>query len=273
LRIKRHGQHRQQGNEAHDTRADRDGEEYVVNGQKVWTSSGHYSDWGILLARTDANVPKHRGITYFLLDMKTAGIEIRPIKQITGTAHFNEVFFTDVRIPAANIVGGLNNGWGTAMTTLSNERTLIGSGGHDAITPLRSLIERFGVADSPTIRQDFIRCYIGQEIIKFLGWRVQSAILRGQLPGPESSVLKLVHTGNIGRVADLSMAVAGVYGTLNDTEDRELHALAQTFLGQFGSKIGGGTDEIQRNIVAERVLGLPGDVRVDKELPFNQLPA
>ena len=252
------------------TRAERDGDEFLVNGQKVWTSSAHYSDWGILLARTDVDVPKHRGITYFLVDMRTPGIDVRPLRQITGAAHFNEVFLTDVRIPVANVVGAVDAGWGPTMTTLMNERTLIG-GGQDTITPLRRLLARFGGATEPTTRDAFTRCHIDRELIRFLGWRVQSSIMRGEQPGPESSVLKLAHTAHVTKVADMGMEIAGAWALLDVRDDAELHRLIQSFLGQFASKIGGGTDEIQRNIVAERVLGLPGDVRVDKSAPFRDL--
>ena len=255
------------------TRADRDGDEYVVNGQKVWTSSAHYSDWGILLARTDFDQPKHRGITYFLLDMKTPGIDIRPLRQITGTAHFNEVFLDDVRIPAANVVGPVNAGWNVTVTTLANERTLIGGGGHDTISPLLRLARRFGVLDDSRIRQRLADAYSEHEMLKFLGWRVQSALLRGEQPGPESSVLKLVHTRHITKVADLSMEIAGAAGTLANEHDPDLAGLNHSFLGQWASKIGGGTDDVQRNIVSERVLGMPGDTRTDKGVPFRDLIA
>ena len=255
------------------TRADRDGDEYVVNGQKVWTSGAHFSDWGILLARTDFDQPKHRGITYFLVDMRSPGIEIRPLRQITGVAHFNEVFFDDVRIPAANVVGPVNAGWNVTMTTLMNERSLIGGGGHDTIGPLLRLLARFGGADDPRIRQRVAAAYSDHEMLKFLGWRVQSALLRGEQPGPESSVLKLLHTAPHHEVADLSMEIAGAAGMLNDPGDADVDALIQGFLGQWSSKIGGGTDEVQRNIVAERVLGMPGDIRVDKVQPFRELIA
>ncbi len=253
------------------TRADRDGDEYIVNGQKVWTSSAHYSDWGILLARTDFDQPKHRGITYFVVDMKTPGIEIRPLRQITGVAHFNEVFFDDVRIPVANVVGPVNAGWNVTMTTLMNERSLIGGSGHDTIGPLLRLLDRFGGSDDPRIRQRIAGAYSDHEVLKFLGWRVQSALLRGEQPGPEGSVLKLILTRHITKVADLGMEIAGASGMLNDPGDPDLDALIQGFLGQWGSKIGGGTDDVQRNIVSERVLGMPGDIRNDKNLPFREL--
>jgi alkylation response protein AidB-like acyl-CoA dehydrogenase len=253
------------------TRADRDGDEFVVNGQKVWTSGAHYSDWGILLARTDFDQPKHRGITYFLVDMRSPGIEVRPLRQITGVAHFNEVFFDDVRIPAANVVGPLNAGWNVTMTTLSNERSLIGGSAQDTITPLRSLATRFDRADDPRIRQRLAAAYSEHEMLKFLGWRVQSALLRGAQPGPESSVLKLLRTRHITNVANLGMEIAGAAGTLDIPADVLVDGAVQGFLSQWSSKIGGGTDDVQRNIVAERVLGMPGDTRTDKGVPFREL--
>ena len=205
--------------------------------------------------------------------MRSPGIEIRPLRQITGVAHFNEVFFDDVRIPAANVVGPVNAGWSVTMTTLTNERSLIGGGGHDTIGPLLRLLARFGGADDPRIRQRVAAAYSDHEMLKFLGWRVQSALLRGEQPGPESSVLKLLHTRHITKVADLSMEIAGASGMLNDPGDADVDALIQGFLGQWSSKIGGGTDDVQRNIVAERVLGMPGDIRVDKVQPFRELIA
>ena len=253
------------------TRAERDGDEYVINGQKVWTSSAHYSDWGILLARTDFDVPKHQGITYFLVDMRSPGIDIRPLRQITGTAHFNEVFLTDLRIPVDQIVGDVNRGWAVTMTTLTSERTLIGSGAADPMPALLRLARRYGVLQDATMRQAIADVHGRHQLIKFLGWRVQSAISRGQSPGPESSVLKLAHTSALTRITDLALQIEGASGMLVPHDDAEGHAAAFSFLSQFASKIGGGTDEVQRNIVGERVLGLPGDVRIDKDVPFRSL--
>ncbi len=254
------------------TRAIRDGEEYIVNGQKVWTSSAHYSDWGILLARTDVDVPKHRGISYFLVDMRSPGIEIRPLRQITGAAHFNEVFLTDVRIPAANLVGGVNNGWAVTMTTVANERNLIGGQAGDLWAPLLRYAQRFDRADDPVIRQDLARAFTRLQLSKYLGWRTQSALSQGKEPGPESSIGKLVQSGNVTFLGDLVMAIGGVANTLLQRDDEEVYAWGMHFLGQWGSKIGGGTDEVQRNILGERVLGLPGDIRADKNVAFKDLP-
>ncbi len=254
------------------TKAELDGDEWVVNGQKVWTSSAHFSDWGILLARTDPDVPKHQGITYFLVDMRSPGIDIRPLRQITGSAHFNEVFLTDVRIPKENVVGEVNRGWGVTMTTLVSERTLIGSGASNPVHDLLRLADRFGGRDDANVRQQLAATYIRMRLLQFTGWRVQTAISRGEAAGPESSVLKLAHTRQLTAIADISLGIAGASGMLSDPADMEVYSWVQGFLSQWASKLGGGTDEVQRNIVSERVLGLPGDIRVDKNVPFRSLP-
>jgi alkylation response protein AidB-like acyl-CoA dehydrogenase len=238
----------------------------------VWTSSAQYSHWGILLARTDFDVPKHQGITYFLVDMTSPGIDIRPLKQITGTAHFNEVFLTDLRIPADQVVGEVNRGWGVTMTTLTSERTLIGGGGSDPMPALLRLADRHGGRDDANLRQSLADIYIGHQLLKFLGWRVQSAIFSGKSPGPESSIMKLAHTAALTKTTNLSLALQRATGMLIPEDDPESHAAAFGFLSQFASKIGGGTDEVQRNIVGERVLGLPGDVKADKDIAFRDLP-
>jgi alkylation response protein AidB-like acyl-CoA dehydrogenase len=255
------------------TAAVRDGDEFIVNGQKVWTSSAHFSDWAILLARTDFYAPKHRGITYFLVDMTTPGIEVRPLRQATGAAHFNEVFQTDVRIPLDNVVGAVNGGWGVIMTTLSNERTMIGTGAGvgDAFGDIVRLAREFGRTDDPVDRQGLADAYIRLQLLKYLGWRIQTALSRNQQPGAESSVLKLALSCHLGLTGDLVMALQGPRATLLDYDDSTSGRWALQFLGQWMSRIGGGTEQIQRNIIAERVLGLPGDPRADKDAPFRQL--
>jgi len=254
------------------TSAVRDGDEYVVNGQKVWTSSAHFSDWGILLARTDFDVPKHRGITYFLLDMTTPGIDVRPLRQATGAAHFNEVFLTDVRIPVDNVVGPVNGGWGVTITTLTNERTLIGSGVGvgDVFGDVARLAREYGRSDDPLVRQDLAALYIRLQLLKYLGWRIQTAISRNQAPGPESSVLKLGLSRHLSLTGDLVMALQGPRATLLDYGDARSGPWGLQFLSQWASKLGGGTEQIQRNIIAERVLGMPRDTPVDKDIPFRQ---
>lgn len=254
------------------TRADRDGEEFVVNGQKVWTSSAHFSDWGILLARTDFDAPKHRGITYFLVDMKTPGVEIRPLRQATGASHFNEVFLSDVRVPAANVVGPVNEGWRVTVTTLSNERMLIGgaSAVGDAFGDLARMASSHGRTGDPVARQDLADAYIRWQLLKYLGWRVQTTISRGQQPGPESSVVKLALSRHLSLTGDLVMSLLGPEATLFDYHDTSGGRWQLQFIGQWASKFGGGTEQVQRNVIAERVLGLPGEPRVDKDIPFAQ---
>ena len=254
------------------TSAVREGDEFVVNGQKVWTSSAQFSDWGILLARTDVDVPKHRGITYFLLDMTTPGIEVRPLRQATGASHFNEVFLTDVRIPADNVVGPVNGGWGVTITTLTNERTLIGSGVGvgDAFGDVVRLARQYGRSEDPLTRQDLAALYIRLQLLKYLGWRIQTAISRNQQPGPESSVLKLGLSRHLTLTGDLVMELQGPRATLLDYADADSGPWGLQFLSQWASKLGGGTEQIQRNIIAERVLGMPRDTPVDKDIPFRQ---
>ena len=254
------------------TRAVRDGDVWIVNGQKVWNSGAHHSDWGILLTRTEVDQPKHRGITYFLVDMRTPGIDVRPLRQITGVAHFNEVFLTDVAIPAANIVGIPNSGWGVAVTTLANERNLIGAGGGGSgFSDIVDLARACGVDRSPEIRQALAAAYTRMELLKYLGFRVQTALSRGEQPGPESSVLKLAYSEHVAQTGDLVVDLQGAAGMLSGHDGRDDGIWQVQFLNQWMSRLGGGTDQVQRNIIGERVLGLPGDVRVDKDIPFREL--
>jgi alkylation response protein AidB-like acyl-CoA dehydrogenase len=255
------------------TRAERDGDEFVVNGQKVWTSGAHYSDFGILLARTNADRPKHRGITYFIVAMSSPGIEVRPLRQITGHAHFNEVFLTDVRVPAANVVGEIDGGWGVAHTTLVNERTLIGAGagGTGRLDRVIALARRTGAHGDRVVRDRLADAYVHEHLLRFLGYRVQTAASQGRAPGPESSVLKLAYSQHASRLGDLALAVQGAAGTLGGCDAADAGRFEQDFLAQWSSKIGGGTDQIQRNVIGERVLGLPAEPRVDKDVPFREL--
>jgi len=256
------------------TMAVRDGDEFVVNGQKVWTSSAQHAQWGMLLVRTDLDAPKHRGITYLLLDMATPGIEIRPLTQITGAAHFNEVFLTDVRVPVANVLGEINGGWGPILTTLANERAGIGTAQQVQTDDLVELARCFGVADDPVLRQELARVHCLRETIRFLGYRAQTAAGRGEPPGPESSVLKLAATRRLAAEADLTMAIMGAAATLVG-DDAHMAGFWQnySFLGQWMSRIGGGTDEVQRNIVGDNVLRLPQEPRLDKGIPFRDIPS
>jgi len=256
------------------TRADRDGDEWIVNGQKVWNSYAHVADWGILLARTDWDVPKHRGISYFLVDMTTPGVEARPLRQITGVAHFNETFLTDVRIPNDNLLGGLNNGWAVAQTTLMNERTLIGGsgGGGVGFRDWVELARHYGRLGDPTIRQQLAALYTRGELLKWLGQRAQASMRAGKGPGAESSVAKLFASLHLEQNGNLAMAIEGASAMLYATDAFEDGFWQQQFLGQWASRIGGGTEQVQRNILGERVLGLPSEPRPDKTEPFRDLP-
>jgi alkylation response protein AidB-like acyl-CoA dehydrogenase len=255
------------------TRAVRDGDEWVVRGQKVWTSHAHYADWGILLARTDVDAPKHRGITCFLLDMRTEGIEVRPLRQATGSAEFNEVFFDDVRIPDACRVGTAGDGWRVAMTTLTSERASIGANtGMYPIDEVVGLARACGVADDPRTRQALVDFYIRVQLMTYLGYRVRTAMTNGAEPGPESSVMKLLMSRHQEQSGNLFLSLQGAQGML-DMDDAIADGLWQGyFLYQWASRIGGGTDQVQRNIVGERVLGLPPEPRADKGVPWRDLP-
>ena len=255
------------------TRAVRDGDEYVVNGQKVWTSSAHVADWGMLLARTDWDVPKHRGITFLALDMRTPGIEVRPLEQATGGAEFNEVFLEDVRVPAANVIGEANGGWGVAMTTLTSERAEIGGHrglGFDAVL---DLARRYGVTTDPVVRQDLARLHTSYELSRWTGYRVRTAASRGEAPGPEVSVAKIALSERLAFQGDLVERIMGADGMLwgADAPD-DGYFQTMVFMGQWMSRIGGGTEDVQRNIVGERVLGLPREPSNDRTTPFRDLP-
>ena len=254
------------------TSAVRDGDEWVVNGQKVWNSGAHYSDWGILLTRTSLDAPKHRGITYFLVDMHTPGIEVRPLRQLTGASHFNEVFFTDVRIPHENVLGEVNAGWGPMMTTLSNERALIGGSARGGFDDIVDLARSIGADRDPVVRQAIAATYIRRELLKYLGYRVKTATAKGVPPGPESSVMKLFVSQHLSAENDLIMAILGPHGTLAGDSAIGGGRWQLDFLGQWNPKIGGGTDQIQRNTIGEKVLALPPEPRVDKGIPFRDIP-
>jgi alkylation response protein AidB-like acyl-CoA dehydrogenase len=256
------------------TRAERDGDEFVVNGQKVWTSGAQHSDWGILIARTDPDLPKHKGITYFLVDMRTPGVEVRPLRQITGHAHFNEVFLSDVRVPAENVVGAVNGGWAVAHTTMANERTLIGGSG-GGITPdeVFDLARRTGAASDPVIRQDLAAYYTRTQLLRYMNFRVQTALSHGRQPGPEAATTKLFLSQHLSAAGDLFMAIEGAGGMLSGPSAIDAGLWQTLFLNQWMSKLGGGTDNIQRNSLGEMVLGLPREPRTDKDVPFSSLGA
>lgn len=253
------------------TRAVRDGDDWVVNGQKVWTSLGQYADYAILLARTDPDQPKHAGITYFILDMRSPGIEVRPITQITGVQHFNETFLTDVRIPNSNVLGGVHEGWKVAQTTLANERNFIGSGGSWSATDLIDLAQRRGVARDSHVRQRLAEAVGRQETLKYLGFRLRTAMSQRRMPGPEMLTLKLAFANHWRLSAETAIGIIGADAMLWGDDASDDNRWGQHLLSQFAIRIGGGTDEIQHNIIAERGLGLPREPQPDKDQPWRSL--
>lgn len=252
------------------TRAELDGDTWVINGQKVWTSIGQFADLAILLARTDPEVPKHQGITYFVLDMNDPGIEVRPLRQITGVAHFNEVFLTDVRIPAENVVGEVGGGWNVARTTLNSERAFIGGGSNSwSVDDLIQTATKLGVIDDANVRQDLMRAQCRAATLKFLGFRLRTAMSQGRTPGREALILKLAYARHWAATVDTAMGILGADGLLRtDGDDDWQHA----FLNQYAIRLGGGTDEVQQNIIGELGLGLPREPSVDRDLAWKDLP-
>ncbi|HKD68992.1 MAG TPA: acyl-CoA dehydrogenase [Candidatus Binataceae bacterium] len=250
------------------TRAELDGDHFVVNGQKVWTSLAHIADWCMLLVRTDPAAPKHRGVSYLLVDMKTPGIRVKPLRQMTGDAEFNEVFFEDVRVPRANLLGGLNNGWQVAMTTLMNERGApvisVGTQYYVLFTEIVDLCRRSRLRGAPALgdpllRQQIAQLYLELQGMRLTSYRAFSTILKGDAPGPEGSILKLMWSETNQRMQDLVMAVQGPASQLMEGSAHTIdHGRWQfEFLYSRANTIQGGTSEIQRNTLAERVLGLP----------------
>ncbi len=253
------------------TRAVTDGDEWVITGQKVWTSAAHQSDLGILLARTDPDVPKHKGITCIIVDMRAPGVEIRPLRQIDGAIHFNEVFLDEVRVPVADTLGPVGGGWGVAMTMLTHERASIGSGGMYSFDQVAALARAVADVTDPVLRQRLAELHTRFELLRFLGYRVRTAASRGEMPGPESSVMKLAVSALYETGGDLVIALEGAAGMLSHADAPYGGRFQDLFMSQWAPRIGGGTDQIQRNIIGERVLGLPGEIRPDKTVPFRDL--
>jgi alkylation response protein AidB-like acyl-CoA dehydrogenase len=260
------------------TRAERNGDHWIVNGQKIWTSGAHYSDYGILITRTDPGVPKHKGLTMFYIDMKSPGVEVKPIKQANGMQEFNEVFFTDLRIPDTQRLGAVGDGWNVSLTTLMNERMSIGSrlatGFSELFEFCSNLMTEDGLAiDDRATRSRLANWAVKSSGLKYTSYRAISALSKGERPGPENSIGKLVAGSMLQDIAMYAMDLQGASGMLTDPETAEAAGQFQAMLMSSPStRIAGGTDEILRNIIAERVLGLPGDIRVDKDVPFNKIP-
>ncbi|HYM29897.1 MAG TPA: acyl-CoA dehydrogenase family protein [Candidatus Cybelea sp.] len=261
------------------TRAERDGDDWIINGQKIWTSGAHFCDYGIVVVRTDPNARKHDGLTMFFLSMKTPGIEVRRIKQISGTSNFNEVFFTDVRVPDSQRLGKVGEGWKVSLTTLMNERLAVGDAPGPDVEDIFDLAREIEVDGEPAIKNRAVReklaeWYVKTQGLKYTKFRTITALSRGETPGPEASITKVVSASKLQDIASFGMDLLGQSGAIMDPEYAPMNAWFQeAYLFAPGLRIAGGSDEILRNIIAERVLGLPGDIRVDKDLPFNKLPS
>ena len=252
----------------------KDGDEWVINGQKIWTTGAQYSDWGMIVTRTDPDVPKHAGLTYFIVDMKAPGVDIRPIKEITGDSHFNEVFFNDVRVPDSQRLGAVGNGWAVAITTLMNERSALGSGRTGPrVEDLIDLASETQIHGRPAIEDSEVRQKIADFFIrlsglKYTGYRTLTAISRGQTPGPEAAIGKLIGAPLGQQLSSFAIELQGPAGS--QMGNGSLWQLAYLFAP--GLRVAGGTDEILRNIIAERVLRLPPEPRIDKKLAFREVP-
>ena len=271
------------------TRAVRDGDEWIVNGQKVWTTLAHVSKWGMLVARTDPEQPKHKGMTYFLLDMEEEGVEVRPLHQITGEAEFNEVFFDDVRIPHDRVFGEVGGGWSAAVTTLMNERVALGGGvPRKGTGPIGDLVrlwkERKNSLDAatmPVARDRVTALWCRAEALRLTNWRARDGSKSGN-PGPEGSVGKLMSAEMNQHIYETCLELLGAEGLIYETGyDRKRPdnlrltggaGAEYSFLRARANTIEGGTSEVMRNILGERVLGLPGDVRVDKGVAWSEVP-
>jgi alkylation response protein AidB-like acyl-CoA dehydrogenase len=268
------------------TRAERDGDEWVVNGQKVWSSGAMHADWGLLVARSDPDVPKHNGMTMFMLDMRTRGVEVRPLRNNAGTAEFAETYFTDVRVPDADRIGNVGEGWKVALTTLMTERVnftadFAGAGAprpEGAVDRVVQLFRDLGV-DDPVRRDQLMRVWVVSEVNKLTNRRAAQNLKAGT-PGPEGSIGKIVSTELTKKVANLTMSFLGADATVLPAEyprpgERPVELLADArfeFLASPSNTIMGGTSEIQRNNVGERVLGLPGEPRLDRGIPWRDIP-
>jgi alkylation response protein AidB-like acyl-CoA dehydrogenase len=252
-------------------RAIRDGDEFVVTGQKVWNSAAQFCNWGMLLTRTDPDAPKHKGITFVLVDMASPGIEVRPLVQPTRASHFNEVFLTETRIPVANVIGEINAGWGPARTVLSNESAFIGGGqGISTFERLLMLAQQFGVEGDPVTREKLAVAYTREKVLSYMSERILTAVRARQVPPVDPSILKLYIADSKVQTGNLGMEIGGAAAQAGDAE--ETIWLQHELMNRFGISIGGGTNEVQRNNLAERALGLPKEPGFDKTMSWKDIP-
>ena len=261
------------------TRAEKNGDTWTINGSKIWTTGAQFSDYGIILTRTDPNVPKHKGLTMFYIDMKDPGVDVRPIKQASGGSGFNEIFFTDVKVKDSQRLGEVGQGWTVALTTLMHERLAVGGGqgGGLDVPQLMQLARSLELEDGPAIKNAAVRekiadWYVRSAGLRYTTMRTMTALSQGKQPGPEASIAKIVVASKLQDLSAFAMDLEGEAGILQG-DSAPMNGMFQGgWLSSPGLRIASGTDEILRNIIAERVLGLPQDVRVDKDVPFNKIP-
>ena len=259
------------------TRAVRDGDDWLITGQKVWTTFGQFADFGLCVARTDPTVPKHRGLTVFIVDMRSPGVEIRPIRQMSDEAEFNEVFLDNVRVPDSFRVGAVNDGWKVALTTLGHERSTAATLTFVEWQHLLTIAKQVKMNGKPAIadgrvREKVAECWLNTFGVRLMAYRNQTLVAKGTIPGPEESWAKIIVTGQGQRSAIAAMDMLGPRGSLAATELGETwDPVEEGWYWAPAFRIAGGADEILRNILAERVLGLPLEVRVDRDIPFNKL--
>ena len=257
------------------TKAVRDGDGWIVNGQKVWSSWAHQSDWGILVARTDPGVPKHKGLTFFVIDMKAPGIEVRPIRQISGDSDFNETFLTDLRIPDTARIGAEGEGWACCMTVLMGERLGSGSSRNEVMPLIRYAQQtpRGGgtALDSAAVRLGLAEALAEERGGRYLEARLRTMVSRGENPGALAGMVKLAYAGRQQRALGLAMELRGPAALAAPAEAQGTADLHYDYIWSCVMRIAGGADEVLRNQIAERVLGMPGEIRADKDVPFDQL--
>ena len=254
--------------------------DWIINGQKVWTTGAQFSDFGIVIVRTDPTVPKHKGLTMFWIDMKDPAVEVKPIHQMSGGSGFNEVFFTDLRIKDSQRLGGIGDGWKVSLVTLMNERLAVGGAtGMGWSQFMEAARQTPGMDGGPALKDSSLRekladWYVQAEGLKHTRNRTMTALSRGQTPGPESSIGKIVSAVQMQDLANEALEMLDQYGIINDVDLAPQHGGFQSsVMFAPGLRIAGGTDEILKNIIAERVLGLPGDIRVDKDVAFKDMPS
>jgi acyl-CoA dehydrogenase len=255
------------------TRAVRDGDEWIITGQKVWTSGAHYSDIGEVLCRTDWDMPKHKGLTAFVIDLKDPAVEIRPLRQMTGGASFNEVFFNELRVPDDHRLGDVNNGWGVALTTLMNERASIGdnnAGDANLLVRVRAMVAHYGLDKDPLVRHELADLIMNYRIAALNAMRTAAQAKAGKTPGPEGSISKMVLVNNQARLVRFLSHVLGPK-LVADSGEWGTYAWSSMVLGAAGLRIAGGSDEVMRNIVGERVLGLPKEPGIDSTSAFKDI--